>query len=249
MSFRQYEIGLVRFSQVVVPGDLRKDGTTVPDSIVPMVVTNPDRAFAELAKHLHLKDTSKVPLPMMSIQLLDPVFQPERIVGSRKYRTGMMQSTVDLNRQKHFGRAQPYQFGAQIDLWAADRRQIDFLLATYMLKFDPDYAYLKVSHRSERAEYLDDDTEEIGFSDVLMTLDGITDNSDLEPPLESNIEHRRTISLTIQGWLIPEPVEVPSVRSVVVTETVPAKGVVVSTADELSAIAAAYKATDTFTIS
>lgn len=183
------------------------------DSAKPIFVVfaSPERAFAQVAKQLARQrgidkvtdqDIKNVPLPIVSINRLPPKFDPKRYQHCTLKNLYYCAERQEWYKTK---RPNPYDIQYQIDLWARNIGTMDDLMNQILSWFDSNYFYLKVEHPFPFGDRI-----------VFTQLNDVADSSKLEDEKDQRAI-RRTISMTVSGWLC-FPAESHSIVEKVVTE-------------------------------
>lgn len=117
--------------------------------------------------------------------------------GDPDYQTAIYQAPFPL----------PLSFPYQIEIWTRNQVTANLIRQQLHLRYDEGQVYFRLDFSPVHAVY--------GCKLVRMSIDGIANNSDLEPGEPGDRVVRYTVSTTIHGWLWRPVREIPTVLSTV----------------------------------
>jgi hypothetical protein len=191
---------------------------------VPMVFATPERAFGQMAQFLSKRfdrhyDRKSIPLPFNSIQRLDATFDvPDRWRLARVRHAQALAQNDEPVGEKHeypddkcvifswrgYAWPTPTRLPYQLDVWGRNLRDLDLITQQVILLFDfGDETWLRVKH-----------PEPFGWRICPVTLERVSNNSQLEVQDGEQRSLRRTIAFRIDGWIPKPATDVKSVRRV-----------------------------------
>lgn len=192
------------------------DADGVPtDRPIPLIFATPERAWARMRKKF-AKDISadrefKIPLPFLSVQQIgDTTFDPRRYLYKKVlYRRVALNTDGYTNCLSH-AHPLPYTFQYSIELWTKTRYEARVNCAQWAGLWDEGgMCYRKVDHGYP-----------MGVKYVPMFLEGISDNTNLEP-VDQQRSLRWTFTVRVEGWLPPPAIQQKLVHSIDISVEAP----------------------------
>lgn len=167
---------------------------------IPLIFATPERSWAEMRKKFQKQIDAnrdfRIPLPFLSVQQIgDTTFDPKRYLYNKiLYRRVALSD--DFKKCLSQPAPQPYNFQYSIELWTKSRYEARVAVMQFANLFEQGgMTYRLVDHGYP-----------FGVKYIPFFLEGITDNTNLEPA-DQERTLRWTFTLRIEGWLPPIPQE------------------------------------------
>lgn len=208
IGYYQYDLALRDYLTLEIYPDPNDPNKTEKITVVP--VTGPPRAEYATQTRIHeiphqeadhLNET--VALPAMALSRLDFKFQPARWTKANYRKLGY---TEDGFRVIQSEEPMPFDVMYQLDIWAKYRSQLNQIIRKLALKFISRDVWLPVNLGGPWGER----------SIPVVWMEGPKDLTTLDHGEYGNIERklRNVITFVMQGWIMPDPTSIPSVRKV-----------------------------------
>lgn len=162
----------------------------------------PERAFASATSKVKIGGQevkrATIPLPYMSIQLLDIVPDPTRFqsAGYRK-----IQYSHDTNQTYNISYPEPYDLTFQLDIRHKTNQEWHRIMRAFhanRIRHSSAHIYVPIGLFGKQFHHVE--------------VEGPVDNSDLEPGDNRDRALRKTYTLIVKGWMLNTPAKVTTVR-------------------------------------
>jgi len=185
------------------------DDQGVPTArVIPLIFATPERAWARMRRKFQ-KDIAntrefKIPLPFISLQQIgDTTYDPQRYLYRKILYRKVALETTEYKEAIAHAHPLPYTFQYSAEMWTKTRLEARVAVAQFAGLWDEGgMLYRDVDHGTP-----------MGVKTVPWFLEGMTDNTNLEP-VDQQRSLRWTFSIRLEGWLPPVPITQKLVHSV-----------------------------------